>query len=852
MTPERWRRVMEVFHPAFDLPPNERDAYLAMACGDDAELRREVESLLAADENAPAILDAEPGAIAQRLVDRRLPDEAAVLTGSHTIGPYRLVRELGRGGMGTVYLAERSDVAKRVALKLVRDRYAAPESVERFLLERRVLARLEHPNIARLLDAGITPDGGTPWFAMEYVEGKHLDLACDDRRLTVEERLALFEQVCEAVQYAHGRLIVHRDLKPSNILVTDSGEVKLLDFGIAKLLGDEATEGLTQTGYGAMTPDYAAPEQFRGEPVTTATDVYALGCVLYLLLTGHRPHGDRRRVSGELERNWTDAAVVRPSVAVGRSDDGKTPEAVSQARATTLPRLERMLAGDLDTIVLKALDPDPGRRYPSAQQLLDDLRHHRAGRPVTARPDTWRYRTRKFVRRNRLGVAALGTFVVLLSGFAVAMTYQQSQTARERDRARLEALKAEQVTEFVTGLFIASNPREARGDAVTARELLERGVVRLDTLRNQPDVRAEMLGVIGWVFNMVGRYDRARPLLEEALAIKRQRHREDHEDVAENLMWLGEVLRARGEDTAAESALREALAIRRRLFGTRHFLIARSLNSLGFLQRNRGDFIEAERTYREALAMERATAATPSHVLNNALNGLGASLFGQGRYPEAEQILREAVTVGRQVLGRDHPELLPNLTNLANTLQEQGDLAGAEPVQREALAGARRVLGEGHPLLGAYAANMGELLRRKGELREAETLFREALAIQRARLPSGHLRIAVSLVGLGQVLTSSGRAAAAEPLLREALNVRQRQIAPDDWRMAEVRSALGACLTVRGRLVEAESLLVESYRALREARGANDARVVETRDRLVALYEALKRPEDARRWGAAR
>ncbi|HZF68140.1 MAG TPA: serine/threonine-protein kinase, partial [Gemmatirosa sp.] len=574
MTPERYRQVQVVFAEAAAHATADRAAALEAACGGDAELRAEVESLLAADADAAPLLGATLSELAAVLTGA--PADAAPGFEGRTIGPYRVVREIGRGGMGTVYLAERADVRMRVALKLVRDPLAAPERVGRFLLERRVLARLDHPHIARLLDAGVT-EAGTPWFAMELVDGEPIDRACDTRRLTLPERLALFEKVCEAVQYAHERLVVHRDLKPSNILVAANGDVKLLDFGIAKLLddadGDDDGGTRTQTGVRLLTPSYAAPEQLRGEPVTTATDVYALGVVLYELLAGRRPH-ERRGARGACA-----PAPTRPSAVVSHG---------AATRGTTTSRFARQLRGDLDTVVLKALADEPARRYASAQQLLDDLRNYRAGRPVAARPDTRSYRARRFVSRNRGAVGALTALLLVLASVAGVTSYQHAALVRERDRAREEAARGRRGATFFGELLMAATPAGI-GPNGTVSDLLDLGTGRADTLAGDPELRAWMLTALGFAYLDRGAYAQARAPLESALTAKRRLHAGDHVDVGQSLMALGRLLAEQGDLPAAERLLREQVAMDRRLPGDGQTDLVKGLTMLGSVLHARGD-----------------------------------------------------------------------------------------------------------------------------------------------------------------------------------------------------------------------------------------------------------------------
>src|SRR5262245_8366923 len=492
-------RVARIFGEALERPAAERRAFLDAACASAPELRAEAESLLAAHEQAGGFLDEIDTAREAALLDATAEPEPPE---GRRVGPYRLLREVGRGGMGVVYLAERVEggFEQRAAIKLVKRGMDTDAILRRFLRERQILAGLEHASVARLLDGGVTDDGH-PYFAMEYVDGEPLTVYCENRQLGIEARLRLFEEACRAVQHAHGKLVVHRDLKPSNMLVTGEGRLKLLDFEIAKLLteDDDATAiTLTQVGTRVLTPDYAAPEQVRGEPVTTATDVYALGVVLYELLAGRLPHGGERRSLGEMARAICEEEPRAPSMA-----------------AAAQPRRARELRGDLDTVVLKALSKEPSRRYASAEALAEDIRRFLSGHPVRARRDTVGYVVTKFVRRHKVGVAAATVAVLsLLLGLA-GTAWQAAVAARERDRARLEAERAEKVKEFLVGLFKASDPAESTGEAITARELMDRGAERIEKeLAGHPSLQAELFEIVAGISHELGRYEQARSLAE--------------------------------------------------------------------------------------------------------------------------------------------------------------------------------------------------------------------------------------------------------------------------------------------------------------------------------------------------
>jgi serine/threonine-protein kinase len=496
---ERWRQACAVFDAALELPKDAQARYVADACGGDGRLRLLVEELLESEGKADGFMAAPAVEHAAPLIAEMIEpatEEASVVP--LTVGRYLLLGKLGEGGMASVHLARRSDgqFEQQVAVKLLKQGVYGEEGRRRFLQERQILARLQHPGIARLLDGGVTDDG-TPFFVMERVEGLPVTAYCDENRLSVESRLRVFLEICEAAQYAYRNLVVHRDLKPSNILVDTTGRVKLLDFGIAKLLAEGAEEqaAATRTTLRVMTPEYAAPEQVRGDPVTTATDVYSLGVLLYELLAGERPYRLARRAPGELERAILDQDPSRPSDRA--TAHGSRPEA---------GRLGRRLRGDLDRIALMALQKEPERRYPSAEALANDIHRHLAGLPVAARGDAFAYRARKFLRRHTVGVVAAALVLLSLLGGLFAATWQ----AR---RAQREASKAAAVKDFLGSLFSASDPSEARGRERTARDLLDEGARRIETdLQDQPEVQSEVTRLIANVYHQLGEYAREEPL----------------------------------------------------------------------------------------------------------------------------------------------------------------------------------------------------------------------------------------------------------------------------------------------------------------------------------------------------
>jgi serine/threonine protein kinase/uncharacterized protein HemY len=891
MTPERWQRLAAILDDALDLPVRERDAYLAGACGDDAELRAEIEALIAADAASGGFLEQPFDVYLSGGTDG---DGSAAAEGGSSaglrVGPYRLVREVAHGGMGAVYLAERADgqFEQQVALKLVRGSMDSDEIRHRFLAERQILARLNHPHIARLLDGGIAADG-RPWFAMEFVPGEPITSWCDAHRLTLDARLALFEQACDAVRYAHRSLVVHRDLKPSNILVTGDGQVKLLDFGIAKLLEPTADEvGVTRTETRVLTPEYAAPEQVRGEPITTSTDVYALGALLYELLSGRRAHRFERRTPAEVERVVCETDPEPPSAAfsrgVGREGDPTLagPGDPSAARAAKPERLRKALAGDLDTITLTALRKDPARRYPSVEALLQDVQRYGTGLPITARRDALGYKLRKFLRRHRLGVAAGGALCLALLGGIGATLLQVRATARE-------ATKARAVKDFVVSLFQVSDPAQSRGRDITARELLERGVRRVDSsLGSQPQVEEELLGVLGTIYRQLGLYPQADTLLSRAVDIARSAYGADHPEAGARLADLATVLSEEGELAPAESLLREALRIRSSALGSDDSDVTVTMDLLAGVLRNRGRIPESESLERGALARDIRRFGQNNLTVATDLDNLGVLLGdAKGDLDAADSAYRAALAIRQRLLDPGHPDVLTSQYNVATNLEDRGNYAAAESLFRVVLRGYRRMYPEGHPdvaitahslatdleALGRYAEaeslevealdlrrrllgptnpttlqtvnNLAVTRYRMGKLAGAEVAFREVSATWTAELGANHPNSMTAVSNLGAVLSDEGKYAEAEPLLRSVL-ARRRQVYGDtSLFVAQTLRLLGVLLHRTGRYAEAEHVLREALAVDRSTLSADHPRIAEVETDLGALLTDRRRAAEA-------
>ncbi|NBC18917.1 MAG: tetratricopeptide repeat protein [Bacteroidetes bacterium] len=899
MTPTEWRRVKTLLDDALNRPAAERADFLDVACADTPTLRAEVESLLVAHEQAEAVHALEsPFATATGDEDASGGDQQIE---GQRVGPYRLVRMVGRGGMGSVYLAERADghYEQTVALKLIRRGLDTDDILSRFAFERQILAGLDHPSIARLYDGGVTDDG-RPYFAMEYVAGIPITDYCDQHRLSTPQRLALFRTVCRAVQHAHQNLVVHRDLKPSNILVTDDGQVKLLDFGIAKLLTDEGlsagpTIPRTRTGARVLTPEYAAPEQVRGTTVTTATDVYQLGVLLYELLTGRRPYRLPSLVQAEIARVILEEEPTRPSTAVGQTSETGTdeaprtltPEMVSQARSTDPGRLRRRLAGDLDMICLTALRKEPERRYANVEALAEDVRRHLVGLPVTARPDTFSYRASRFVRRHRTGVAAAAAVALaLVVGLGVAV-WQGQQAAAERDRAEAEAEKVAAVNQFLVNLFGAADPRE-EGREVRVASLLDQAAGDLDSsFADQPDVEATLRHTLGVTYRELGLFDESEAQFQRALALRERLFDSHHQDVLTTQNALGNLYILSGDYAQADSILTRAVASARTLTGEQDLLVSDLMSTLGYVHYVTGDLEASLEMHRASVdlreqqpnADEIEIAASLGNVaivladlgrideavpllerqvaiyrrvleadntrIGRALTNLASVYRDAGRYDAAVEAFTEAIAIFREALGEESFEIGGALGGLGAALIELGRHAEAEEVLRRSLRIYEQAFGAEHPRTGYALLRLGGALQRRGAYAEAETYLRRALQVWRDGLPEDHPALGRGLMELGALLHEQKRAAEAEPLLREALAVREAALPADHPDRAETQSLLGDCLAALGRTAEAEALLRQGYEGLLSDRGPDHQKTIEARERLRAFYAATGQPDRA-------
>lgn len=806
-----WIRIQELFHRATELKEPERTSFLARACEDNIEERRLVEKMLERDAGPLRLLDAEPGQLATLLIDA--PDDLP-----QRVGPYVVDRLIGRGGMGVVVLAERPDLPRKVALKLLRDRWLGSDAIQRFKREQAVLARLQHPNIARLLNAG-TADDGTPYLTIDYVDGEPVTEYCAARGCSIDEKLALMVDVCEAVRYAHQNLVVHRDLKPSNIFVDRQGHIKLLDFGIAKLLEDEQHDPNTVTSNRLMTPTYASPEQLAGQPVTTATDIYSLGVVLYELLTGKRPHDLEGRSATEALRVLTEEAPKRPSTMADSESD------------------RRELKGDLDNVLLKALQRDPLARYASVEAMSADIQRHLKGFPVEAREATAAYRARKFVFRHKIGVAIAGGIAVLLVAFAAAIMIQRSETARERAHATREAARAERTADFLMGLFEANDPAQALGDTVSVRQLLDRGIEQAEALGDQPTLQAETYDVIGRVYRSLGQNDRAIDLLKRAAEIRRRDPGSVEEDLAATLRSLSETYASSGSIDEAVQSADEALEISRRISTPPSDDIAQGLNSLGIALTAAGRYAEADSvlqlSYDQMDALQAGDSKESIQVLANRL----AVLQYEGRHDLAEEIGRGVLRWRRQNLPPNHPETAEAVDYLAVILRNLGKYDEAKPLYEEALAIKIAVFGPVHPSTAASILNLAIFHGSQGHYEQAEPYFKRAVDAYTAAYGAESPRTAFTMNMYAVLLNRTGRYEEAVVLMQRALAIQREKLGPTHPSTISTEVNLGGTLCNMGNFAQGVALLRQTAKRHLEALGEANPRYAEVLS-ILGLFES--------------
>ena len=876
MDSSRWKQMQALFHDAADLPESEQRAFLNSACGEDEGLMADVLAMLEEDARSISMLDRDVAQVAQQMLGESVP----AWLNSKEFGPYQIIKVLGEGGMGVVYLARRADLGNLAAIKILRDAWLSPARRERFSSEQRVLAQLNHPSIARLYDADTLEDG-TPWFVMEYVEGAPLTEYCSQHQCSIRVRLELFRSVCEAVQYAHQHAVIHRDLKPSNILVKSDGTVRLLDFGIAKQLETlDVSADQTLTGLRLMTPAYAAPEQIKGDQVGVQTDVYSLGVILYELLVGRLPYDLSNRTPGEAERVIVEYDPEKPSFAANRTTvPGKDSLVNSVSKASW---------ADLDVLCLTAMHKDVQRRYRSVEALIRDIDHFLKAEPLEARADTLGYRLSKFVRRNQRAVSAVTLVLFIIVGLVVFFTMR---LARARNAAMAEAARTQRIQRFMLNLFEGGEQEAGPPDTLRVVTMVDRGVQEAQALNHEPGVQAELYQTLGNIYEKLGRLDQADSLLQSSLKQRKILFGAENADVADSLVALGLLRNAQAQYDEAERLVREGLEMKKRHLPPDHPSIARAVSAVGRVYEDRGSYEKAIPILEEAVRIQSAAGSVNAdlatsltelanchfyqghyaisdslnrrvlemdrkiygerhpHVADDLIN-LGAIQFEGGHYAESERFYRQALDIIRSWYGKDHQETASALTMLGRTLIAEGRIDEAGDQLQEALTIQERVYGAVHPRVASALNELGRVAQQQGKLDAAEANFRRMADIYRSVYKDKHYLIGIALANLAGVYVDRKDYAMGERLFREVLQRYAETLSVDHLYVGIARVRLGRVLVLQHRYREAEMECLAGYEILMKQPSPPERWIKTAREDLVTLYEGLDQPEKTRKFQA--
>ncbi len=844
MDERTWSDVKTIFFHAVDLGPGEREEYLKEHCKG-AALQQELHSLLAAHDKSEKFLEGSS-----------IPTSSA--TDNHNVfvgkmfGKYTIEKLIARGGMGLVYLAFRDDAVKqKAAVKIINPGLASGIVIKRFQNERQTLANLNHPNISRLLDGGITEDG-IQFFVMEYIDGIPIDEYCDNNKLNIRERLRLFLKAASVVQFAHHNLVVHRDLKPRNILITKDGEPKLLDFGIAKILTPEGEqqETLTQKGTWNLTPEFASPEQVKGEAITTASDVYSLGIVLYRLLTGHTPyritsplHSDIRAIVTETEPRKPSEIIFQPIESEGGDTVTINPESVAMAREDSIGKLQKTLAGELDTIVAMAIRKEPERRYPSVDHFAEDIRRYLDNKPVYAHKDTFGYRSRKFIRRNKTAAGFISTIsLAVLLGIA-GIVWQSQLTARERDIAKLEAEKANRIKSLLLEMISSPDPRKD-GRKVTVMDVLHGASHRMSVeLAGQPQIETEMRSMLGNTYQNLGIYDSAETEFFKAHELTKKLFGERSKETAMSLQSLGLVYQYRGDLEKTEQYFKQSLEMMKSVETKPSFETALMLDAYGTLMSEKGDYKKAEELTMEALKIGEAIRGADDPKVAEFKNNLATSYNYLKKPDKADSLYRESLQVFRKHYGNSHLLVSSSLNNLAFINIFKKDHSGALPLLVESLNIKRAILGEDHPDLILAYSNVGSTYFNIHQYEKAGEFMKASVDVGLKNYDEDNISLSRSYMWYGRIFDARGGLDSAIFFLRKAYHIRKRELGANNNITLATQNQLGKSLLHKRDFVDAEKHLLESYKGFSDVAGKDDDSTQKALIALVDLYKAWRKKD---------
>jgi len=857
MDTARLRRIQVLFLEASEMAESERSSFLKNACAGDGELEAEVLAMLEEEARCDSLLDSDISQVALNVL-RGGEDLSA-----RRFGPYRLKKLLGEGGMGVVYLAEREDLGSLVAIKILRDAWLSPARRERFESEQRTLAQLSHPSIARLYDSDTLSDG-TPFFVMEYVEGAPITTYVVQNRSSIEQRLRLFRAVCEAVQYAHSQAVIHRDLKPSNLLVRADGEIRLLDFGISKQLEslDQAADQ-TRTEFRMMTPAYAAPEQVRGDRVGIYTDVYALGVILYELLTGRAPFDLSRRIAGAAQQIITEQEPERPSAARDRLPASSWP--------------------DLDVLCQTAMHKDPQRRYRTVDALIRDVDHYLAREPLEARPDSIWYRAGKFISRNRNAVIASAAGIVLVIGL---VTFFTVRLAVARNSARATAVRLQRVQQFMLSLFEGGDKAAGPAEGLRVTTIIDRGYREAQALQQEPEVQAQLYLTLGGIYQKLGNLQQADSLLNAALARRKALFGEEHPEVAESLVALGLLRVDQARLDEAERLVRDGLEKTKRAQPVDDRAVAMATTALGKVLEARGVYDKAipvleqavslearaapasaeraaaikeladaqfyaghydvcDNLNRQALALHRQIFGDRHPLVADDLINLGAVQFEHAHYPDAERYYRQALDINQAWYGQDHPEVASTLSMLARTLVFEKRYDEAVTMTERALAIQERVYGPTHPKVANVLNELGTVALQRERFEEAEQRFARMAEIYKTAYGDHHYLYALALANLASAYLAKKDYPRAELMFRDVVQRYKQALSADHLYTGIGEIKLGRALAGEKKFAEAEQYLLAGYKVLNKQTSPSASWLQSARKELVSVYEATNQPGKA-------
>jgi len=894
MDQQQWEKVNEIVDTALDFEEEKRETYIQEQCQDNQHLKRQVTELLKSikqsdTENFLENTGDYPQHLAREISEENIREESSALIGT-TIGRYKLSDLIGHGGMGSVFLAERADEAynQKVALKLMRRGMDTPTNIARFRRERQILANLDHPNIARLLDGGITEDG-LPYIVMEYVEGKPILEYCDLRCLDINQRLTLFSSVCEAIQHAHNNAVIHRDLKPSNIMVSPDGEVKVLDFGIAKLLEPEDPELTlyrTRSGTRLLTISYAAPEQIENKTITTATDTYALGTLLYKLVTGVHPFDWEDKDLAEMEQLVRKKTPARPSDRFQKLASNHK-EQITSLRNMATPSLFKKLKGDLDAIIMKALRKEPGARYRSTEQLIADLNRRKENLPVIARKDTFRYKSGRFIKRNKTALSVTAGFIMLLAGFLIFHTLQ---ITKERNRAQLEAEKARKTLQYLVGVFQHADPNQPGQREITAGQILEDGTDYIEEEVNNTDIKASLSNALGTIYQHLGNYDKAEPLLYEALKHNQNQAAGNNLDLAASMRdWAGYNMKIGSYDTArkyfeksanvfqelgdkkeyasiigelgwidyregdferADSLINEALKINLSLHGLKSKEAAMDLQYLGWIKNAQGDYRSSERLFQNSLSIRKSVLGNEHRLVAQTLQSLGRVLYNKGDYQKAKEIENQALNIQREIFSGTHPDIATsmNILGLINMRQENFDKA--ETYFREALQMRLKFYGENHPDVLKSRNDLATIYFFNEDYENAAELFKKVAASNKELRGPDHPELATGLNNLAKSLHKAGRKQEALEYYSRSIQIGNENYSTDHPIQIQFRKNAALLHEELNRYQEASKLWLKNFRAIRQKKGLKNSEAKNALTHLIQCQQQLGNAEKVTRYQA--